>query len=324
VKRYEKIRVVMTTPQDSGTNATPITPIVYSLSVSWYTGTGQQKWSPTVGFYLTDQNGILDVQQQVSDSLGGDTAIINDIAVTAAPLVLSGGATDTQWQGTAGTISPGIFDSGPPPSYVGTFQAAPSAADIAVATPLIVSVGTVSFICVIPAGMDISGMAGGSCIAITWGTATGTASISYIHPTTPVLTLVVTNPGTITDLRLIGKSYSNIKTPYQSVAHDLASRSRYRKRHQDIQNDYVQNGVMTGVIAARIIENQKDPTVHIPSLPIFPPIVNMQPADRVNVVNGQTGIDKDYYVVGFSRTITLSPKKADASMSLILMNIPTA
>ena len=303
VKRYEKVKLVLACPEDDGLhNAVLTTPVAYALTVAWWTGVGQQKWSPQVDFYLTDENGICDISEQISDSLAGDTSIINDVAVTAAPLVLTGADTDDQWQAVTGT----------PPDKVSA------------ANPLVVSAGAVVYNPVISGGMDIANMAGGTCIAITWGTATGTAAITYIHPTKPVLTLTVTNPGTITDLRLIGKGFSNLQTPYQSLASDATSIARHRKRHTDLNNNYFRDGLVCDVVAARTIANQKDPTSHVPNMPIFPPRVNMQPGDRVNVVNEITGIAQDYYNVGYSRKINISDSSADVSMELVLMRVPIA
>jgi len=307
LKRYERIRVstsgleyVYSGPPDMRTFVGLRNSILYRLSTEWFTGTAQQKWSPSIDFYLTDQNGICDLQEQIADNLAGDSAIINDVAVTAAPLVLTGANTDDQWQAITGT----------PPDKV------------SVANPLIVSAGTVTYNCVVSGGMDTSHMAGGSCIAITWGSATGSAAITYIHPTKPILTLTVTSIGTITDLRLIGKSFSNLQTPYQSLASDAASIARHRKRHADVNNNYFRDSSVTDFIAAKIISNQKDPVSYIPSFEIFPPRVNLQPGDRVNVVNEINGIATDYYVVGYSRTVEISESDASASMNLTLMKIP--
>ena len=299
--RYEKVKIVLNCPIDNGlNNANTATPIIYGLTANWYTGTGQSKFSNSVNFNLTDQNGICDLQEQIADNLAGDSAIINDVAVTAAPLVLTGADTDDQWQAITGT----------PPDKV------------SVANPLIVSAGTVTYNCVVSGGMDTSNMAGGSCIAITWGSATGSAAITYIHPTKPILTLTVTSPGTITDLRLIGKSFSNLQTPYQSLASDAASIARHRKRHADVNNNYFRDSSVTDFVAAKIVSNQKDPVSYIPSFEIFPPRVNLQPGDRVNVVNEINGIATDYYVVGYSRTVEISESDASASMNLTLMKIP--
>jgi hypothetical protein len=195
---------------------------------------------------------------------------------------------------------------------------------VSAANPLVVSAGTLVYNCVVSGGMDTSGMAGGSCIAITWGTATGSAAITYIHPTKPILTLTITGSGTITDLRLIGKSFSQLQTPFQSIASDSASIARHRKRHLDKNNNYFRDGNICTVVAARIISNQKDPVSYVPSFEIFPPRVNMQPGDRVNVTNEITGIATDYYVVGYSRHSSVSGKSAEAGQSLILMKIPAA
>ena len=334
--RYELIKIVF---YDTGTIAAGnlTTPLVYSVNLNWYTGSGQQKWSSNINFYLTDSNGIQDLQQQIGDSLGGDSQIINDVAVTAAPLILdTTDAASTQWQATAGSLSAGTYSPGPPPSWVGTYTASATAANVSASAPLIVAVGTVSFICVVEGGMNIANMnstpvgfsAGATitngCINLTSGTAVGSAYISFISPTTPVLTLVITTAGTITNLLLSDYGYTNLNTPYMSIANDQQSINRYKRRHQDIENDYVQNSVMTGTIAARVISNQKNPIEYIPSFKIFPPVVNMQPGDRVNVTDEITGIADDYYVVSFSRKASVSEGQASVSMTAILSEVPIA
>lgn len=302
VKRYIKYKVVLDIPYGLSTGGIPAnTPTIFDVTLNYFTAVAQPKWSPVVNFYLTDSNGICDLSQQVADNLGGDTAIINDIAVTSAPQILSGADTDTQWQGVAGS----------PPAAI-------SAGNV-----LNVVVGTLTFNCAVSSGMDTSRMGSGLAIAITWGTATGTAAITYIHPTKPILTLTVTGPGTITDLRLIGKSFQAIETPYQALSSDAASIARHKKRHQDLSNDYIRDGSIALVIAQKVIANQAKPSIYIPKFEIFPPRINMQPGDRINVINAQTGISKDYYVLGYSRFIDIAEDGADAGMSLVLMDIPT-
>ena len=294
--RYENVKAVFSAP--AGYCGT--LPQLFNITLSWYTGTGQKKWSASVDFYLTHDNAILDIQEQVADGLSGDTAIVNDVAVTTAPLVLSGAGTDDQWKAVTGT----------PPS------------EVSVANPLTVNAGTTTFNPTISSGMDTSGMSGGSCIAITWGTATGTAAITYIHPTKPILTLTVTNPGTITDLRIIGKGFTNLQTPYQSTASDASSIARYRKRHSDLQNDYFRDSGVTAVVAARIIANQAGPVEYIPGVDLFPARVDLQPGDRVNVSEPNSGILQDYYVVGFTRSMSVSGQSGDITENLVLMRIP--
>jgi len=326
LQRYEQISFALHCPAEGGQQNIYTTPILYSMSLSWHTGSGQQKWSPTVNFYLTDTNGICTLQQQISDNLGGDSSIINDVAVTSSPLIKEGASTDTQWQAVSGSMTYnsntqkwGLLTTGVPQVVSASY-------------PLTVPIGTIPIQCIISSGMVptdmliVSNDQSGHTITLgsSTGTARGTVYFSFLNPTEPIITLHITTAGNITDLRICGPILQGIQTPYQSLASDAKSIAIHNRRHQDIQNDYFRDGSITDIVAARIIANQAYPTEYIPKFEIFPPRVNMQPGDRINVVNGQTGVSADYYVVGFSRSVEISDKNASAGMSLVLMEIPIA
>ena len=281
VQRYIKVAFDLNCPQDDGMhNANYATPSVSQITVAWYFGTGIPKWSQTVNFYFAYNSDIIDLEEQVTDNLGGDTAVINDVTVTSAPAILAGTNTDTQWQGTSGV----------------------PASAVSVANPLNVTAGTLNLYPVIAGGMDTTNMPGGTAIAITWGTATGTAAITKVHPTKPTLTLTVTGPGTITDLRLIGKSFQNISTPYQALASDSNSIKRRRRRTQSINNNYVMNNNIAQNIADKMLVNYKNPLVFVPAIELWPRL-NLQPGDQVNVNEVLSGANTVYYVISYNRDI---------------------
>jgi hypothetical protein len=307
VKRYIQVKIVLACPQDDGLhNSNTDTPAVSQIIVSWYFGTGQSKWSSAIDFNFSHDDTIMDLQEQVSDTLGGDTAVINAITVSTAPLILSGADADTVWQGTTGS----------PPG------------PIAAANPLNVSAGTITYNLDISGGMDISkmtgsgaigtGFTGPACVVCVGDMATGTAAISFIHPTNPVLTLTITGPGTITDLRVIGKSYKNNDTPYLATASDAASIAKHHKRTGDpVQNNYIVNANIAQLVANKIILNQKDAPKWIPSMPISAKL-NLQPGDRIYVTETNSGITAAYYVIGFTRQV----QPGDLSMTVALIKVP--
>lgn len=297
VLRYIKVKAVLNCPIDDGAhNANFSTPTISNITLNWLTGAGQAKFSTSVNFALSYQGDIVDLQQQLSDALGGDTSIVNDVAVTSSPLFLGGAASDTAWQGTTGT----------------------PAAKISASNPLVLAVGTYAFNCLVPGGMDTSGMGGGSAIAMTVTVGAATAAITYIHPTKPVLTVTVTSTATITDLRLVGKTFQNLLAPYQATASDAASIARHHKRHVDIGNNYIVNNGIAAIIAARTIANFKKATLWVPSMSLTPR-VNMQAGDQVNLTELVTSISSNYYVIGYDRSVAMGGGSPVIDMTATLL-----
>jgi hypothetical protein len=294
VQRYIEVQIVLVT----GNNTTPQ---VFQISVGWSNGNQTTKWSTSIDFTFTDDNANEDIDLTISDNLGGDTAIINDVAVTSSPLYLQGTSTDVTWQGTTGT----------PP------------AAISPTNPLPVAVGQLVFNVIIDGGMDTSQMANGLCIQLTFANGgAGLGAITYVHPTKPVLTITVTTAGTITNLQLTGLSFSSANTPYQATASDVASIILNNKRHSDIENDYIISNGIAGIIATRTIANFKNPTTYIQALELATPKPNMQPGDQIQIQNAITGLESNYYVIGMSRSISISQKGATKKHTVILLPVP--
>lgn len=295
-KRYIKWRVEAT-----GTNNYQT--VVRSVTVSWLTGNGQQKWSTNVNFNVTTVNRLKDLQAQTSDALGGVTAIVNDIAVTSSPLVL--GSSQTMWQATAGT----------------------PAAPLSASNALNLAPGTYTYNVSISGGMDTSQMSGTNPAAIqltnTAAGVTVTSSISYIHPTKPIIKLVVSGgTAVLTQFQLVGKAFGNATTPYQALASDAASIQRHRRRHQDVNNNYIVSNSVAGVIASRVISNFKAPVTWLPKVEVCPPLVNVQTGDQISLTEGQTGLSGgNYYVIGITREVRASARGASFSQALALLPV---
>lgn len=295
-RRYIKYRALFNIPSSAGGGSTPI---VYDDTIAWYTGTGSQKNHASVDFFLRYDSSLTNIEQELADNLGGDTAIINDVAVKSAPLVLSGTSSDTQWQGTTGT----------------------PAAAISAGNPLAVVAGTLVINADIQNGMDTSGMAGGSALVCTAGTAViASATITTVHPTKPVITIVISSGGTITDLRLVGKAFSSSQTPFQSVLTSAQSVALYNRRTQQVNNNFIISQAVASAIATRLILNYANPTSYVPTLEMQPTF-SMQLGDRVNIVDQNTDLSADYTVVGLEHTMDANESGASAQTSTVLVKI---
>lgn len=302
VQRYLKFKIIFTTPNDSGIKGDPKTPVVTDVTINWYTGTGSEKYPSSVSYVFTEEDMLLDMDQEYSDVLGGDTSILNNIAVQASPLYLAGADTDTQWQGTVQT----------PPVPI-------SAGD-----PLAVSNGQVlTYEISIPNGMDVSNMAGANPAAaaiVAAGGASAAWEFTRIHPTQPILQITITGNGTLTDLRVIGKAFTNSNAIALQTAADQASIVRNGDRPLQISNRYILTEGVAALIAARLLENYKDPISFVPFVRVRP-VFSCQLNDRITVRDSNTGVDADYVICGVAHVIQATVEAADAVTELTLLKV---
>jgi hypothetical protein len=308
VKRYIKWKVVMTCPIDTvlngGTNAyaNVTTPIVFDVTVNWFLGTGSNKYPTSVSFTFRYSDLLLAISQEYSDNLGGDSSILNDVKVQAKPLILSGTSSDTQWQGTVQT---------PPVAISGS-------------APLAVSNGQVlTYALVIPSGMDTSLMSGANPAAavVTFAaSATGSWVFTTIHPTRPVLQITMTHAGNITDLRVIGKAFSNSNTNAIQSSTDAGSIQLYGDRALSISNSYIVNVAIAAVIASKLVANYKNPTSYIPGATVRPTF-SAQLNDRVTIVDDNTDLNADYVISGIHHTVASGQSSGTAQTDLLLLKV---
>lgn len=293
--RYLKVQVVI------GLGPGGVTPIILDITVGWTSGAGSKKYPTTSSFTFSFDSSLLDVQQELADNLGGDTSILNDIIVQAQPLVLTGADADTVWQGTIGT----------PPS------------DISAGTPMTVVAGQIIVISpVISGGMDITNMAGGTALALTFGGgASGVFAFTRIHPTLPQVTISVTVGGTITDLRIIGKTFQNASYLQAQVAQDATSIAKYGDRQFSLTNPFITATSVASSIAAALLSNFKNPTSYIPSARVsFCPA--LQIGDRVTVNDVNLDLTADYIAVGMDHKISVSESDASIETDVVLLKVP--
>lgn len=310
IKRYLKYKIVFTGPTDTvlhggqALNNNLVQPIVFDVTINWDTGTGTNKFPTSVSYTFRFDTVLLDIAQEYADNLGGDSAIINDVYVQAKPLILSGTDADTQWQGTVQT---------PPVAISG-------------AAPLAVTNGQVlTYQISVSQGMNTSLMTGANPAAavVTFaGGGAGSWIFSKINPTRPVLQITITGTGNITDLRVIGKIFSNSNTVAQQNSQNAASIKLYGDRQISISNQYIVNAGIASSVASKLVANYKDPTSYIPSSMVRPTF-SAQLGDRATVVDDNTDISADYIIAGIQHEISSDVQQAQSKTDLLLLRITT-
>jgi hypothetical protein len=233
---------------------------------------------------LIDGGVAVNIQQNLSGDLGGDSSILNYFEVQSAPLILSGDTGATQWQATTGLPAAAVSSS----------------------NPLVVALGTTTLQAVISGGMDTSQMSGTnpSAVAITWGSAVGSVAITFIHPTKPIITLTVTTAGTITDLRLVGQGFSNAQTPLQQTAGDAASQAAHKRRPQQITNNFITIPAIAQLIANTQLALYKSASQVLDGLEV-PLAPSAQLTDELEVTDDNLGLTtaSDWKVSGLRHEI---------------------
>jgi hypothetical protein len=296
---------------NSTTQSGPITSAVNTyVQYQFYfsVGSGIPLWAPyyaTANWSLSGAAGsvralrydssVCDISQQLSDSLGGDSSILNYFEVISSPLILTGTTSTVQWTATTGQpVNP-----------------------VSAGNPLIVNTGTISIQAVVAGGMDISLMSGTNpaAVAVTWGTATGSVTITYIHPTKPIITLTVTGAGTITNLQLIGQALSSQSTPIDIIAGDATSQSKYRRRTTQISNNFIPNAAVAQLIANTQLSLFKTPAAILSGLELLL-TPSVQLTDQVQVTDLLLSLSsaQTWNVSGISHEITKASDQSGATI----------
>ena len=285
-------------------SVTGASPTVQDYTVNWATGGGSVKYPSNAQYKFQFNDVNLDVQQQISANVGGDSSIINDVVVQAQPLVLSGNSTDTQWQGTVGV----------PP------------VKISVSNPLSVTNGQVLTLTpVVSGGMDISSMSGANPAAVVVTFASGGAGswvVSSIHPTQPVVKITITGSGLITDLRLIGYAYQSADYIQAQEVTAPVSIANYGQCQVTIDNTWITSAAEALSIATLLVNNFQNPVSYIPSMDIRL-MPSVQLGDRCTVVDDNLDMSQDYIVIGHSHDLQASSKETVSfKTNLMLMQVP--
>jgi len=303
-KRYIKYRAVFTVPQDSGVagNANLTTPTIYDVTIYWFVNSGTSKYPSVASFTFNYDGNLFDLAQELTDSLGGDTSIINDVSVQAKPLILTGANSDTQWQATTNV----------------------PAVPVSAGAPINVVAGQVlTYRPNLSTGMDVANMAGASpsgAVVTFGGGGAGTWLFKSIHPTKPVLEITITVNGTITDLRIVGKVYSSSTAIEQQRFIDSLSDKLYGNRQQSISNPWIINKVIALAIATRLVLNFKNPFAFISSCNVRPTF-SLQLGDRVTISDYNTDLTADFIVAGIVHSLSIDVSSGDVSTDLALIKI---
>jgi hypothetical protein len=305
MKRYIKFMIELYTAYNTtGTLNDYALPTVFDVTLNWKIKINHSlKYPTTVSKVLRREDMLLDIEQAMSDSLAGDTSIINDVVVESNLMSLQGADTDTMWQGTV---------NNPPVSVSGS-------------NPYNVVNGTVyRFPISIDGGMDVSRMSGANPAAavVTFGSsATGSWVFTKINPTRPVLQITITHSGTITDLRLIGKHFESTNQIQSASASDAVSIIMNGKRSVTVNNKYINNVNNSQTIATKIVANFKDPIPYLLNCKIRP-CYSLQVGDRVTIIDDSIKLNADYLIAGISHNVSVSLTGSDASTDLNLLKIP--
>lgn len=289
-------------------------PLVLNVTLNWTGGSGNAKYPPKPSSWtFSFASNLLNVSQELADNLGGDSSILNDVIVNAQPYVLQGASTDVVWQGTIGT----------PP------------VNISAGVPLSVTSGqTLIYPLYISGGMDIGSMSGANPAAATITFAAGGAgswSFTTIHPTLPVLQIVITGTGTITNLQVLGKTFSSgtitaVNAQIQSTTQGIEITSKpsiasFGRRKATISNPWIVSAAIATNIAQAIINNFANPFSYIPSVDLqFTPAA--QVGDRVTVIDQNTALNNDYLIVGLDHEISVQEKRASIQTTATLLLVP--
>jgi hypothetical protein len=337
---------------------------VYDVELNWLTGAGRAKYPVTVSKTISDKSVLMNISQDYTDELAGDTAIFNYVKVQAQPLILTGnsqvvctgtinsGSTsmtvnttngltvgdrisiagvtgakiistivglvvtidtpadanavtanvivlDIQWQGTVGT----------PP------------APISPLSPFLMTNGTTYTFQIIPsAPIDTSQMSGASplCVLIRFGSGSATYSFTYISPTEPILQIVCTGSGTITNLQIVEKHFENNNTILAKIESDKSSINSYGLRSLELSNEFIVNPNFADSIANYYLRYFKSPISYISNC-LIRPTYSLQIGDRVTVSEDNTNLNNDYIVIGMTHVYSLT--QIGTTLKLMLITI---
>lgn len=297
--RYIQVRITLTFSVDTS-------PEVSDITINWTQLAGSAKYPAAPASHTFHFEGTLrDLEIQLTDKMAGITAILNDVSVQAQPIVLDGNNTDVKWQSLNGTPQEPVSGS----------------------NPLNVTNGDVlTFPVVVSGGMDTALMAGANPAAgvVTFaGGAAGTWRFSSIHPTRPVLEITISASGTITDLKIQGKAFSNATFLQVSRAQDADSIRENGRCQESISNKWVGSKNHALVMAEKLVDNFKDPVSYIPGFRLDP-LYNAEEGDRVTVTDTDgLGLSADFVIANLQHRIDVS-ESGDASLetSGALLRVP--
>lgn len=251
------------------------TPTVSSITIRYKSRGGSQKISPTAQFSLLYNSTMLGLNQVLTDEVGGANYMITKATVKSTPKFPSLGSTDA-------------------------WIASNNGQEITASNPLFVPVGTTTF------NVDFGSTAydAPQTVVMTLGTAVATAALTT-HPTKPVLTITATVAGTITLLKITGKPFITLGTVEAVNFASQLTLDTYGEREEVFENEYIDNVDLASDIGKSMINQFGMPLTWLPDVPMrFSP--NLQINDRGTVVETNSDLNTDFYVIGISDSVAAS------------------
>ena len=251
------------------------TPKVFSITVHYHSRGGSAKTQSVAVLNFLYNGTLLNMNQTLTDELGGANYLINKSVVKSKPTFRSSG-TQVAWRATINN------------------------AYVSVSNLLTVTVGVQTF------NVDLGDYQYDvpQAVTLTLGTATATASLSS-HPSKPVLTLTVTGAGTITDLHIEGTPFVQEGTVEVITYGKQELIDLYGEREDVLENDFIDNKDMAEDISKSVIQRFQQPLTWLPDAQVRP-TPNIQINDRSKIVEINSDLNNDFLPIAIQHEITTS------------------
>ena len=251
------------------------TPKIYSITVHYHSRGGSAKTQATAVFNFLYNGTLLNMNQTLTDEVGGANYLINKSVVKSKPTFRSSG-TQVAWRATVNN------------------------AYVSVSNPMTVTPGVQTFnVDLGDSQYDVP-----QTVTLTLGTATAMVAITS-HPSKPILTLTVTGAGTITDLHIEGTPFVQEGTVEVITYGKQELIDLYDERADVLENDYIDNKDMASDISKSVIQRFQQPLTWLPDSQVRP-TPNIQVNDRSRIVEINTDLNDDFLPIGIQHEITTS------------------
>ena len=238
--------------------------LAYSCNVYFYKPAPVVSTTPV--FTFSYDGTLISLQIALTDTLGGDNSILNDIEVKSQTQSLKAAAI--------------VYTEQSVPIFI------PAGVSLTLYPELTANCDTTLV------------------LNVTWSApGTGETAVITQHPFKP--TVILTAGGTdqiVTVLTITGEEIQNIGTLRSEVVDTPAKLFLYGKRKYSLQNDYITGPNMPQIIASGLLAKYKDPTSIIESMDVaYCPNVEIE--DVVLVTELNSNISRNYIVIGITHAI---------------------
>ena len=238
--------------------------LAYSCNVYFYKPAPVVSTTPV--FTFSYDGTLISLQIALTDTLGGDNSILNDIEVKSQTQSLKAAAI--------------VYTEQSVPIFI------PAGVSLTLYPELTANCDTTLV------------------LNVTWSApGTGETAVITQHPFKP--TVILTAGGTdqsVTVLTITGEEIQNIGTLRSEVVDTPAKLFLYGKRKYSLQNDYITGANMPQIIASGLLAKYKDPTSLIESMDVaYCPNVEIE--DVVLVTELNSNISRNYIVIGITHAI---------------------